>query len=139
MKENGSSIFDDDKILDSFWDALDVNKDHSVNKKELIVGLTVLANGTADQKLKLSFSIYDFDRSGTISADEFKTMMKAMGRLRLYNDRQLEQWVSSTVDDLFKRIDKDGNGQLSCDGSILLLDAFIPCESDPLFLLSLAP
>lgn len=117
MKENGSSIFDDDQILDSFWGALDSNKDGTVNKKELIVGLTVLASGSVEQKLRLSFSVFDFDRNGAISADEFKTMMKAMGRLRLYNERQLEQWVNTTVQDMFKKIDKDGNGELTCDGT----------------------
>lgn len=117
MKENGTTLFDDDQILDSFWAALDANKDHTVNKKELIVGLTVLANGTPDEKLKLSFNIYDLDRSGSISVSEFKTMMKAMGRLRLYNERQLEQWVETTVNELFAKIDKDGNGELTRDGT----------------------
>eukprot|EP01122_Echinamoeba_exundans_P004058 TRINITY_DN14095_c0_g1_i1.p1 TRINITY_DN14095_c0_g1~~TRINITY_DN14095_c0_g1_i1.p1 ORF type:complete len:217 (+),score=62.21 TRINITY_DN14095_c0_g1_i1:31-681(+) len=115
MKENGTSIFDDEQILDSFWGALDANKDHTVNKKELIVGLTVLANGSAEEKLKLSFNIYDLDRSGSISVSEFKTMMRAMGRLRLYNEKQLEAWVETTVSELFKKIDKDGSGELSRD------------------------
>lgn len=113
MRDNGSNVFEDDRVLDSFWDALDVNKDHTVNKKELIVGLTVLASGSPEKKLQLSFDIYDFDRSGTISAAEFRVMMKAMGRLRLYNERQLEQWVQITADELFKKLDKDHNGELS--------------------------
>jgi guanylate cyclase activator 1 len=118
MKENGTSIFDDEQILDSFWGALDANKDNSVNQKELIVGLTVLANGSAEEKLKLSFNIYDLDRSGSISVSEFKTMMRAMGRLRLYSDKQLDTWVDTTVSDLFKKLDKDGNGELTRDGTV---------------------
>jgi Ca2+-binding EF-hand superfamily protein len=58
MAKAGVTLFDDDRIVSAFWDALDVNHDGSTNKKELMVGMMTLASGTPEQKLRLSFAIF---------------------------------------------------------------------------------
>jgi hypothetical protein len=49
-------------------------------------------------------------------ADELKTMITAMARPKYQADDALSKFVDTSVEDVFTRLDGDGNKELSADG-----------------------
>ena len=67
--------------------------------------LSVTARGTKQQRSEYLFHLYDIDRSGEITIDEFSNLLK----LRL---RKIEL---TNLEDIFRKIDTDGNGSVDFD------------------------
>lgn len=43
---------------------------------EFLCGLGFMAHGNEDEKLKLAFSFYDHDDSGSVTVDELRTLIQ---------------------------------------------------------------
>jgi hypothetical protein len=52
MVENGFQFYKDSQLVDSLYDALDANRDGTIDKHELCAGLMILSSGTLDKKLQ---------------------------------------------------------------------------------------
>jgi len=113
MVKAGHKIYEDSTILDSFWEALDVNHDQAVDKKELITGLTVLTSGSLEDKLKLSFSIFDLNKDGFVQPDELRSMLRSIGKVKYKNDAELQNLVDKFVHGTFLKYDINKDGKLS--------------------------
>ncbi|KAL3901313.1 MAG: hypothetical protein SGCHY_000692 [Lobulomycetales sp.] len=74
-------------------------------------GLSVFLKGTPDEKLLLSFRLYDVDNSGSI---EPKELIKIMGQLysAFFNSDQTEH-VTKLVNQIFDDLDINGDSSLS--------------------------
>ena len=63
---------------------------------------------TDEDMLREAFRVFDSDGSGTISAEEFKSVMNE------FPDAAEE---SELVDEMIAEIDKDGDGQIDYEGN----------------------
>jgi hypothetical protein len=57
-------------------------------------------------------------------SDELKTMLTAMARPKYHTDEALNQFVETSVNDVFARLDSDGNRELSVDGPFVFIEAW---------------
>jgi serine/threonine-protein phosphatase 2B regulatory subunit len=93
---------------------LDGNQDGRITFPEFLQGLSVFSEkGTLDEKLKLSFKIYDMDNDSHISKEELSKMLVASlveNSLDLPKD-QMDQMIDFT----FKEADRDRDGKISFD------------------------
>jgi len=103
-------------FLDELFNAFDKNNDGTVNFIEFCTGLSVMLKGTSEEKLKLSFEIYDQDKSGKISQSEMMQVLqnmnvslKAATGSQGYTDEDIQQFVSK----IYSECDLDGNSFLS--------------------------
>ncbi|KAG9397400.1 EF-hand domain pair [Carpediemonas membranifera] len=98
-----------DLFAERLFGLFDENHDGVINFSEFVQGLSIFApQASIDQKLKLSFRIYDFDGDGYIDRRELYDCLKAslqensMG----LNDDQ----IRSLVDKTFEEADMNGDG-----------------------------
>jgi len=91
----------------------DMNKDDVINFKEFVCGLSVFCSkGTVDEKLALSFKLYDRDEDGFIDKSELMSMLRA-----IMFDNMLFQLsddhIRALVDSTFTEADVNGDGLIS--------------------------
>ncbi|KAI9207657.1 uncharacterized protein BJ171DRAFT_278971 [Polychytrium aggregatum] len=98
-------------FLERLFDAFDLDGNKKIDFREFIKGLSVFLKGTPQEKLELSFRIYDLDKSGTI---EPKELIKVMGQMysAFYNEDQTRR-IQDTVNQLFNDLDINNDGSLS--------------------------
>ena len=114
MIKHGVSLFEDPELVDSFFTAVDANHDGSIAKKELICALTAYSSGSLEEKLRLSFNIFDISHDGFITPDEMKRMLLHMGTVTHKSPDDLESHASQLVDTIYTQYD-DGDGKLSLE------------------------
>ncbi|KAJ3108661.1 hypothetical protein HDU97_000517 [Phlyctochytrium planicorne] len=98
-------------FLERLFDAFDLDGNHMIDFREFIQGLSAFMKGTPEEKLELSFRLYDIDKSGSI---EPKELIKIMGQMysAFYNEDQSER-IREVVTRLFDDLDINGDGSLS--------------------------
>lgn len=57
-----------------------------------------------EAELKSAFSVFDHDKSGTISLDELRKVMKSFGEILTEDE----------LDAMIKEVDKNGDGSIDC-------------------------
>jgi dual oxidase len=62
--------------------------------------IIIFAKGSADQKAKLMFDMYDVDRTGKLTVNEFKTMIKSM--LELANQSISPNEMDEVIGSMFR-------------------------------------
>ena len=100
-------------FLERLFNAFDVDHSKSIDFNEFINGLGIFLKGTPEEKLALSFKIYDVDGSGSIEPAE---MIKIMNQLygALYPTDQTNQ-IKKLVKQIFDDLDINGDQSLSID------------------------
>ena len=63
------------------------------------------------EELRQAFSVFDVDKSGTISPDELRRVMRSIG----------ENFSDDEISEMMRQADKDGNGSIDCGFSSSLL------------------
>jgi len=113
-----------DELIADMFRVYDVDNSGTIDFREFLCGLCIMAHGTKDEKLKLAFDMYDADRSGWISREELVTLIKAIFKAtspKTYDPRMAEQ----TGDVMFEQLDQNQNNRVS-------LQEFINgCKNDP--------
>ncbi|KAE8613100.1 hypothetical protein XENTR_v10007566 [Xenopus tropicalis] len=103
---------------------LDKNGDGIVDFREYVTAISMLAQGSPEEKLRWSFELYDKDRDGTITRCEMLDIMKAVYKMSLATS--LAQSNPPTAEEctnrIFIRLDKDHDALISLqefiDGSL---------------------
>lgn len=67
-------------FLERLFDAFDANGDKTIDLNEFLDGLSVFVKGTAEEKMELSFRIYDFDHKGYVTQKEIARFLNQMVR-----------------------------------------------------------
>jgi len=100
-------------FAERLFTVFDMNKDAVINFKEFVCGLSVFcAKGTLDEKLQLSFRIYDHDEDGFIDKGELMNMLRAIMFDNLIFNLS-EQHMKALVDSTFSEADINGDGLIS--------------------------
>eukprot|EP00741_Cyanophora_paradoxa_P021310 tig00021348_g20570.t1 len=98
-------------FCDRLFSLFDSNDDKRIDFAEFLSVLSVFCpKGSMEEKMKLSFKIYDFDGDGCITRDELLAMLQAClseNRLRL-TPSQIDEILDAT----FREADLDGNGRI---------------------------
>ncbi|OXA56851.1 Dual oxidase 2 [Folsomia candida] len=66
------------QFVEKMFGLIDRDGNGYISFKEFLEMLVTFAKGTADEKSRLMFEMYDINRSGTLSPDEFKGMIRSM-------------------------------------------------------------
>jgi serine/threonine-protein phosphatase 2B regulatory subunit len=89
-------------FAERLFSVFDINKDSAINFREFVCGLSVFCSkGTLDEKLQLSFRIYDRDEDGFIDKGELMSMLRAVMFDNLIFNLS-EQHMKALVDSTFK-------------------------------------
>ncbi|XP_071098234.1 NADPH oxidase 5-like [Haliotis cracherodii] len=104
------------KIRDSyfarrFYKLFDTDKNHSVDASELISAISLLRHGTATEKLKFLFDVYDESGDGYV---DIKELRMALRSCMVESSVKLgEEELDMLTQALFEEADEDKNGQMS--------------------------
>ncbi|KAJ3068651.1 EF-hand [Rhizoclosmatium globosum] len=98
-------------FLERLFDAFDTDRNKSIDFREFIQGLSVFMKGSAEEKMELSFRLYDIDHSGSI---EPKELINIMGKMysEFYHEDQTQK-IKQAVEQIFADLDINGDGSLS--------------------------
>lgn len=95
--------------------AFDKDQSGSVDFREFVSGLVVLLNGEDDEMVKLSFELYDMDKSGYLEAPEIYRVLRSMNVAvhHLIGKSYDPEHQEETFKLFMKLADKDGDGRIS--------------------------
>ncbi|OAD79299.1 hypothetical protein PHYBLDRAFT_157210 [Phycomyces blakesleeanus NRRL 1555(-)] len=101
----------DDVFLKRLYAAFDVNNNQSLDFGEFVDGLSVFMKGTADEKMALSFKLYDIDHDGYLTRSELERVMLQLSHTFSEEDQASE--IQQSISRMFDDLDVDGDGKLS--------------------------
>jgi len=99
-------------FLQRLFDAFDENHNDSIDFREFIKGLSIILKGSTDEKMELSFKIYDIKHKGYLTRKELEEFTCYMYKTLYPDDEDGEQKMKDMVQCLFEDLDVDGNEQL---------------------------
>ncbi|KAH8553971.1 hypothetical protein BGW37DRAFT_512076 [Umbelopsis sp. PMI_123] len=78
---------------------------------EFVDGLSVFMKGTPEEKLELSFKLYDMDHDGYLTQSELERVMTQLS-LTFSNEDQTNE-IRELISRMFEDVDVNGDGKLS--------------------------
>lgn len=101
----------DDAFLDQLYSAFNSDNNKAIDFSEFVDGLSVFMKGSPEEKLSLSFKLYDVNHDGYLTRSELeKVMLKLSGNFSK-EDRTTE--IKEMIEHMFKDFDVDNDGRLS--------------------------
>jgi Ca2+-binding EF-hand superfamily protein len=103
----------DDAFLQRLYCAFggDEENDQCLDFSKFVDGLSVFMKGTPEEKLKLSFKLYDVDKDEFISKNELEHVMLQLSNMMPDQDKQDEE-IQRSIDCMFEDFDVDCDGKL---------------------------
>lgn len=126
LRSRGSAIPSKD-VQNAIFDLFDKDKNHVVDILELVSGISLMCDGTEDEKIKAVFDVFDDNKDGYISIDEMFKFLSSVFRigltpqmLNLINSmgtsiHSAEDLAAVTTMECFKAADLSCDGRLSID------------------------
>ncbi|KAF9139047.1 hypothetical protein BGX30_008436 [Mortierella sp. GBA39] len=106
----------DDVFLTRLFSAFDTNPSiKGVNFKEFIEGLSVFMKGTPDEKLELSFKLYDIDHAGYITRPGLERAMTQLHSVVAGSTQDETHQIQELVKRIFDDLDVNNDGKLSLE------------------------
>uniref|UniRef100_A0A8V0ZAD9 Potassium voltage-gated channel interacting protein 3 n=1 Tax=Gallus gallus TaxID=9031 RepID=A0A8V0ZAD9_CHICK len=94
------------------FNAFDADGSGALCFEDFVIGLSVLLRGTAQEKLKWAFNLYDINKDGCITKEEMLEIMKSiydmMGRCTLPAPR--DSAPAEHVEQFFQKMDRNRDG-----------------------------
>jgi len=111
---------DAEKFAEHSFKTFDRDGDGTLDFQEFMLALSITTSrGTFQQKLRWAYNMYDMDGDGFITKVEMKEIMQAVykmvGEENMLEFMGDEMTVDERVDEIFSKMDKDGNCQISTD------------------------
>jgi Ca2+-binding EF-hand superfamily protein len=91
---------------------MDTDNSGTIEFKEFIIAVSVGTKGTAEQKLKWAFSIYDIDRNGSIEYDEMLHLFKSIFKMMPFDENETPQQRCRKI---FDKMDINGDQKLTLE------------------------
>ncbi|KAG0171537.1 hypothetical protein DFQ28_000866 [Apophysomyces sp. BC1034] len=101
----------DEVFLKRLYAAFDVHNNKSIDFGEFVDGLSVFMKGNPDEKLALSFKLYDADHDNYLTKTELERVMLQLSHAFSEEDRTNE--IKTIVSRMFDDLDVDNDGKLS--------------------------
>lgn len=104
---------DDDKTLDRAFNCFDGGKDKQINFKELISGVSILLGSDLDEKIALSFELFDVDGQKLIKRNEMIEVLSGMNSVASFfgegtlSKEQIEAMVEKAFEGQAGGLDKE--------------------------------
>ena len=91
------SLKKDSLFVEQMYQLIDKDGNGFISFREFLDMIVIFSSGSPDDKIKLMFDMYDVDKSGRLSREEFKKMLKAMMELvnATVNPDQMDQLIDS--------------------------------------------
>ncbi|KAF9896428.1 hypothetical protein BX616_007471, partial [Lobosporangium transversale] len=106
----------DDVFLTRLYSAFDTNPNSKgVNFKDFIEGLSVFMKGTSDEKLELSFKLYDIDHVGYITRPGLEKAMTQLHSVVAGSSQDETHQIQELVKRIFDDLDVNNDGKLSLE------------------------
>ncbi|KAI8149966.1 hypothetical protein BJV82DRAFT_5451 [Fennellomyces sp. T-0311] len=103
----------DDIFLKRLYAAFDVDNNKSIDFEEFVDGLSVFMKGTPEEKLALSFKLYDVNHDGYLTKSELERVMLQLSHTFSEEDQTKE--IKDMIGRMFEDVDVDNDGKLSFD------------------------
>ena len=102
-------------ISDRIFQLFDANHDTVINFREFVTGISMLMQENIETQIKLTFNIFDADRTGFVSADYVNKIL--LSSLELLENISIpkdviQKMVSSTFEELNKGTEKEDNTKI---------------------------
>ncbi|CAG2174102.1 unnamed protein product, partial [Oppiella nova] len=94
------SMRPDSTFIQQMFALVDKDNNGYISFREFLDMIIIFAKGSADQKAKLMFDMYDMNRTGKLTVDEFKTMIRSM--LELANQSISPQQMDEVIGSMFR-------------------------------------
>jgi dual oxidase len=107
------SLRSDSTFVQQMFALVDKDNNGYISFREFLDMIIIFAKGTADQKAKLMFDMYDVDRTGKLTVDEFKTMIKSM--LELANQSISPNEMDEVIGSMFRTAGLKSRQELTFD------------------------
>ncbi len=107
------SLRPDSTFVQQMFALVDKDNNGYISFREFLDMIIIFAKGTADQKAKLMFDMYDVDRTGKLTVDEFKTMIKSM--LELANQSISPNEMDEVIGSMFRTAGLKSRQELTFD------------------------
>ncbi|KAI8384381.1 uncharacterized protein BYT42DRAFT_562303 [Radiomyces spectabilis] len=101
----------DDVFLKRLYAAFDVDNNNSIEFSEFVDGLSVFMKGSPEEKLALSFKLYDVNRDGYLTRGELERVMLQLATTCSEEDQTND--IKGMIARMFEDLDVDGDGRLS--------------------------
>uniref|UniRef100_T1KCF3 NAD(P)H oxidase (H2O2-forming) n=1 Tax=Tetranychus urticae TaxID=32264 RepID=T1KCF3_TETUR len=87
----------DSLFVKQMFSLVDKDENGYISFREFLDMMIIFAKGSSDQKAKLMFDMYDLDGTGSLSKQEFSTMIRSMLELanQSIDSKQMEELISS--------------------------------------------
>ncbi|KAI9255124.1 hypothetical protein BDA99DRAFT_517935 [Phascolomyces articulosus] len=103
----------DDIFLKRLYAAFDVDNKKTIDFEEFVDGLSVFMKGTPEEKLALSFKLYDVNHDGYLTKTELERVMLQLSHTFSEEDQTKE--IKDMIARMFDDVDVDNDGKLSFD------------------------
>jgi len=130
MAEHGVA---DEEFAGAIFDSFDNDGNGSIDIDEYMALMGVTFGGTVEDKLEASFNMFDKDGDGELDRDEIEQMVlmatrvvvrkqynagkarnkRATGSTEVDIPPELHAKIKEIINEIFDKVDKDGNGKLS--------------------------
>ncbi|XP_027017833.1 guanylyl cyclase inhibitory protein isoform X1 [Tachysurus fulvidraco] len=105
------------EYAEQIFRTLDNNEDGFVDFREYVMAISMLLEGSSEEKLRWSFKLYDKDKDGAITRSEMLDIMQAVYKMSvatsLTNPNPLT--AEECTNRIFIKLDKDNNAIISLE------------------------
>ena len=102
-----------DQFCSHIFRTLDKDNDGFVDFKEFLLAINVTSTGSAEEKLKWAFKMYDIDGNGAVSAPEMTKIVRACYQVMQTGNIEPSDSAEERAKAIFKRMDTNGDGQVT--------------------------
>ena len=115
------SLKADSLFVEQMFQLIDQDGNGFVSFREFLDMIVIFSRGSPEDKLKLMFDMYDVDKSGSLSREEFRNMLKGM--MELVNASVNPDQLDQLIDSMFSAAGFQNKQQLTLeDFNVLLRD-----------------
>ena len=113
------SLKKDSLFVDQMFQLIDQDGNGFVSFREFLNMIVIFAKGSPEDKIKLMFEMYDVDKSGELSRDEFRKMLKAM--MEMVSATVSPDQMDGLIDSMFTSAGFQNKQELTLDDFNVLL------------------
>ena len=90
-------------VAERIFEFFDVNHDNVINFREFITAISVLVQDNIESQIKLTFNIFDFEKSGIVRMETLKKLIKSAAEL-VGTIKIPEECINELVENTFQQL-----------------------------------